>query len=131
MVSKERQSLGEIVEPLASDVGKIASLHGELLRSEVKQSIDEALPALVSVGAGVGLAFAGGLLGSLALVHGLHRSSRLPIWSCYGLVGGVLGFTGVELMRMQGRRLSAANFIPHETLAALKEDIQWVTGKTK
>jgi hypothetical protein len=131
LASKKKHNLGEIVEPIADDVGKIADLHGELLRSEAKQSFDEAIPALVGLGAGAGLALAGGLLGSLALVHGLHRSSRLPIWGCYGLVGGMLGITGVGLMGMQGRRLSAVNFIPHETLAVLKEDLQWVRGKTK
>jgi hypothetical protein len=131
LASEEKHNLGEIVAPIAGDVGKITSLHGELLRSEVKQSFDEAIPALVGFAAGAGLALAGGLLGSLALVHGLHRSTRLPIWGCYGLVGGMLGVTGVGLMGMQGRRLSAVNFIPHETLAVLKEDLQWVEGKTK
>ena len=27
---------------------------------------------------------------ALALVHGLHKVARLPLWSCYGLVGGLL-----------------------------------------
>ena len=121
----------EQIEPVVQDAEKLVGLHVDLLRAELRQAAGEASPALASLGAGAGLAAAGGLLGSLALVHGLQRTTRMPLWTCYGLVGGVLGAVGVGLMGTGGRRLSEVGFVPYETLAALKEDLEWVKGKTK
>jgi hypothetical protein len=121
----------EAAETVAHDAERLAELHVDLLRSELRQAANEASPALASLGAGAGLAAAGGLLGSLALVHGLQRATRMPLWTCYGLVGGVLGAVGVGLMGSGGRRLSGVNLVPYETLAALREDLEWVKGTTK
>lgn len=127
----ETPNVGERLEPIARDAERLAGLHADLLRSELRQSAAAATPALISLGAGAGLAVAGGLLGSLAIVHALHRASRLPLWGCYGLVGGLLGAAGAGLVGSGARRVSEVSFIPHETLATLKEDFEWVQGKTK
>ena len=121
----------EQIEPIVQDAERLVQLHVDLLRSELRQSAGEVAPALASLGAGAGLAAAGGLLGSLALVHGLRRTTRMPLWTCYGLVGGVLGAVGFGLMGSGGRRLSGVSIVPYETLAVLKEDLEWVKGKTK
>ena len=130
MAKREEPSLIQQLEPIVHDAEKLVGLHSELLRRELRQSVDQATPALVSVGAGAGLAAAAGLLGSLAVVHVLHRSTRLPLWGCYGLVGGMLGAAGVGLMGSGARNLSAVNFIPHETIATLRDDLLWIKGKT-
>jgi hypothetical protein len=119
------------IEPAAQDAGRLVELHVDLLRSEIRQTASEVAPAAASLAAGAGLAAAGGLLGSLALVHGLHRTGRLPLWGCYGLVGGLLGAVGAGLMGSGGRRLSQVDVVPRETLATLKEDLEWVRGKTR
>ena len=130
MPKDETTTLIEQVQPIVHDAERLASLHTELLRSELRQTASAVLPALSSIGAGAGLAAAGGFLASLALVHGLHRSSRLPLWGCYGVVGAVLGTVGVGLMGSGRRRLSSVDIIPHETLAAIREDIAWVKEQT-
>jgi hypothetical protein len=123
--------VAEAAETVAHDAERLAQLHLDLLKSELRQAANEASPALASLGAGAGLAAAGGLLGSLALVHGLQRAARLPLWACYGLVGGALGAVGVGLMGSGGRQLSGVRLIPYETLATLREDLEWVKGTTK
>ena len=130
MTTEKTSTLVEEVQPIVHDAERLASLHTELLRSELRQTASAVSPALSSIGAGAGLFAAGGLLTSLALVHGLHRSSRLPLWGCYGVVGAVLGTVGVGLMGSGRRRLSSVDLIPHETLAAIREDIAWVKEKT-
>ena len=64
------------------------------------------------------------------LVHGLHRTTRLPLWGCYGLVGGLLGTIGVGLVVGGTRRLSSVNLLPRETIATLGEDLEWIRNKT-
>jgi Putative Actinobacterial Holin-X, holin superfamily III len=131
MATDETSTIGEQVRPIVHDAKRLATLHTELLRSELRQKAATVSPALYSIGTGAGLAAAGGLLASLALVHGLHRSSRLPLWGCYGAVGAVLGTVGIGFMSAGRRRLLSVDLIPHETLAAIQEDIAWVEEKTR
>jgi hypothetical protein len=120
----------ELVELIAHDADRLLGLHADLLRSEFRQIAAQASPALVSIGAGAGLTLTGGLLGSLMLVHGLHRTTRLPLWGCYGLVGGLLGTIGVGLVVRGRRRLSGVSLVPRETLATLREDFEWIRHQT-
>jgi len=124
-------SVGERLEPIIDDVERLVDLHAELLQSELRQSAAQATSALANIAAGTGLAAVGGLLGSLALVHGLHRTTRLPLWGCYGLVGSFLGVAGGGLLESGIHQISGINFIPRETIATLREDLEWVKGKTK
>ncbi len=55
------------------------------------------------------------------LVHGLHRSTRIPLWGCYGLVGGVLAAVGGGLIAAGTRRAVSISIVPRETIAALGE----------
>ena len=127
----ENPKLSERLVPIAHDAERLAGLHADLLRSELRQAANEASPALFSLGAGAGLAVTGGLLASLALVHGLNRSTRLPLWGCYGLVGGVFGALGAGLMGAGARQIASVSLIPYQTIATLKEDLEWVKGTTK
>jgi hypothetical protein len=131
LTQDETPGVVDRLEAIAQDAERLVSLHADLLRSELRESTAQAVPALASLGAGAGLAVAGGLLGSLAVVHALHRATRLPLWGCYGLVGGLLGAAGAGLAGSGARRLSKVQLIPRETLATLKEDLEWVRNKTQ
>jgi len=131
LAKDEPKSVPERLEPIAHDAERLVRLHAELLQSELRQSVAEASSALASLGVGAGLAVAGGLLGSLAVVHALHRATRLPLWGCYGLVGGMLGAAGAGLVGSGVRQISSVDFIPRETIATLKDDLEWVKKRTK
>ena len=131
MAQDQTPDVVERLETIAHDTERLVDLHAELLRSELRQAADQATPALASIGAGAGLAAAGGLLGALALVHALHRGTRLPLWGCYSLVGGLLGATGIGLMDSGARQISGISLIPHQTIATLKEDLKWLKGTTR
>lgn len=130
MANDESKGPIAIIEPLAQDLGHLVDLHADLLRSEVREAAGEVSPALASLAAGVGLAGAGGFLGALAIVHVLDRSTRLPLWACYGLVGGCLSAAGLALVGSGAQRLSTVSLVPHETIATLKEDLKWLRDKT-
>jgi len=130
LANDEANALIERIEPIARDAGRLVALHADLVRSELGRAAAPIPGAVASVGAGAGLAAAGALFGGLALVHGLSRATRLPLWGCYGLVGGLLGAAGAGLAASGARRLSGVDLVPRETLATLKEDLEWALGKT-
>ena len=57
----------------------------------------------------------------------IWKATRLPLWGCYGLVGGAVGAFGAGLlvggMRKAGDVHLAA---PPQSLAALKENLAWI-----
>ena len=98
----------------------------DLLRSEVRQELGQAKEAAVCLGVGTGLLAAGGALGTLMLVHLLHRSSRLPLWACYGLVGGGMAAAGSSLVA-RGRRAAADVHVDlPQTTQGLQENLEWL-----
>src|SRR5437867_4064591 len=118
VVEAEWHDLAGLVGAIARDAERLVGQHVDLIRSEFRQSLDGAPAALVSIGAGAGLVAVGGVLGTLMLVHGLHKSTRIPLWGCYGLVGGVMAALGGGLIVAGTRRAAALHVVPRETIAA-------------
>ena len=126
LVKSEVHDLAGLVGSVARDAERLVGQHVDLLRSELRQGVREAPAALATIGAGAGLVVAGGVLGTLMVVHGLHKSTRIPLWGCYGLVGGVLAAVGGGLVAAGTRRAAAISVVPRETIAALSEDLEWL-----
>lgn len=116
----------ELIGLIARDTERLLAQHLELIRSEFQQGVHEIPPTLASIGAGAGLVATGGILGSLMLVHGLHRSTRIPLWGCYGVVGSLMATLGVGLLASGTQRASHIRLLPRETIAAFREDAQWI-----
>lgn len=122
----ELREMAGLVRVIAADVDRLVARHAELARREVVEGLAEAPAAAGALGAGAGLVAAGGMLGSLMLVHGLHRATRLPLWGCYGLVGGAMAAAGLGLASAGARRAAAIHLVPSQTIAVLREDIAWL-----
>ena len=125
-VRAELHDLASLVGAIARDTERLLGQHADLLRSELREGLRGAPAAMAAMGAGAGLLAAGGLLGSLMLVHGLHKSTRIPLWACYGLVGGAMAAVAGGLVVAGTRRAAALRVLPHETITALREDFQWL-----
>jgi hypothetical protein len=120
-------ALSELIADIVGDAEALLAQQVALFRSEVAREVHRVGDAAFELGAGAGLAATGGALGALAIVHGLRRATRLPLWSCYGLVGGVLGAAGVALLTSGAGRLSGVRLLPPpQTAEALQENLSWV-----
>lgn len=119
--------LATLVSDLVQNAEKLIQLQLAQLRNEVEQEVRKAGGAALALGAGAGLLAAGGVLSTQMLAHLLHRSTRLPLWACYGLLAGALGATGAGLLQ-HGRRQAAQLKLPAlpETAAGLKENLSWL-----
>jgi hypothetical protein len=122
----ELHDLAGLIRAIAGDAERLLEQHAALVRSELREGLRQVPVAAAEIGAGAVLAATGGLLGAFMIVHGLHRSTRVPLWACYGLVGGALGTAGYSLIARGARRASSTSLVPRETIGVLREDIAWL-----
>jgi len=127
----QEPDLTTLVKEIIHDSEALIGQQLRLLRSEVREELDQAKDAALAIGAGAGLVATGGVLTALMAVHALHKATRLPLWGCYGLVGGLLGATGAGLLAV-GRREAAGVQLapPPRTTEALKENLAWLKEQT-
>jgi hypothetical protein len=117
------QQLSGLVQGAVSDIETLLRQHFDLLRSEMKEELYKGRDAALSIGAGVGAAAVGSILGTLMLVHLLRDVTRLPLWACYGAVGGVFGLLGGGLLKTGVQQASDLDFIPRQTAEVVKEEL--------
>jgi hypothetical protein len=101
-----------------------------MAKLEMKDELRKTKTAAISLGIGIGVAGIGGLLLVLMLVHLLHRLTELPLWGCYGIVGGVFVLVGVVILPTGKKAAEDIEVIPPRTVETLKENAKWIKNQT-
>jgi uncharacterized membrane protein YqjE len=124
----ERESLGDLLRELASSTTALVRDEILLARQELREKLEAVRRGLLllAIAAAAGLAaflllcaaavvgvahFAGWLLAALIIAIGL------------ALIAALVGLAGL-------RRLKGATLKPEKTIQTLKEDKEWLTGRT-
>ena len=124
--------LTPLLSEIISDSQKLISQQVELLRLELLGELHRAKTAAFTLGAGLGLVAASGLLSTQMLVHLLHRSTRLPLWACYGILAGLLAAAGAKLIGLGRKEIGGLQLtFPPQTAEAMKENLGWLKGQTR
>jgi hypothetical protein len=123
-------TLTQLVNELASDAKELLRQELALAKYEISEEISKTKVALISLGIGVGIAAIGGLLLILMLVHLLNALAGLPLWACYGIVGGVLAIVGIVMLLHAKNKMSNIAVVPHQTVDTMKENVRWIKQKT-
>lgn len=120
----QEASLGSLLGNLVSDLQDLIRGEIKLARQELKE---EAQSAAIGVGlmAGAGVfALVGMIFLGFTLTYALMR--LVPDWAA-ALIVAVLILAGALTLFVIGRqRLAHVDPVPHQTIASLKEDTQWV-----
>ena len=98
--------------------------HGALLKSELKREATMAGAAGAAVAVGAVVTAIGVLLLLIGSVYLLENLTRLPLWACFFLNGGVFFIIGVTALFFGVRRMTSVNVVPERTLNSLKESVQ-------
>ncbi|HJU03613.1 MAG TPA: phage holin family protein [Nitrospiraceae bacterium] len=126
-----KSSFAALVEGLIQDIKHLIAQEIQLAKHEVQQELGKARTAAISIGAGLGAAILGGLLLIFMLVHLLHALTGLPLWACYGIVGGVCVAAGVFLI-LKGKNTAAdIHVVPPKTVQTIKENATWIKDQTQ
>jgi hypothetical protein len=117
--------LGTLVGSIAGDATELVREQIDLFKAEAARELRRAGEAAAAAAAGGGLVAAGGLVSGLMLVHLLNRATGLPLWACYGLVGGGLGAAGAALLKAGRDGIAGLRPLPRTT-EALGENVAWL-----
>jgi hypothetical protein len=113
---------------IAQDAGRLVRQQLELARAEVGGELERAAGGAACVAAGAGMVATGGLMAGPMLVHLLHRTTGLPLWACYGAVGGGLVAGGAVLAKAGRDRIAGVKLpVLPETSSAARENVVWLT----
>jgi hypothetical protein len=122
-------TLAQLVSDLVSDAKQLMRQELALAKHEIHEEVRKTKVALVSLGAGIGIVAIGGLLLIVMLVHLLNALTGLPLWACYGIVGGVCAIGGVVLLYRGKQQMSQIDMVPQQTVEIMKENVRWIKGK--
>jgi hypothetical protein len=117
-------SITALLSGIIDDAQELFAQQLALLKHEVKDEIRQTKEAARSLAWGVGVAASGGFLLSLMLPLLLEWAvyPALPLWACFGIVGGLLAVIGGVWVYTARRKFAAIEPIP-QSAEALKENL--------
>lgn len=124
-------TLSQLVSELVDDAKLLIRQELALAKHEIHEEAQKTKVALVMLGVGIGIAAIGGLLLIIMLVHLLHALTPLPLWACYGVVGGIAAIAGFALFYRGKQQIAQIDIIPQQTVETMKENVRWIKNRAK
>lgn len=122
-------SLAQLLTGIINDAKTLVRHELALATYEIREELRKTKAAMLSLGIGIGVAALGGLLLILMLVHLLEALAGLPLWACYGIVGGLLAISGAVLLLIGKHTIARIDVIPPQTMETMKENVQWIKAR--
>jgi len=120
-------SLTTLVTGIINDAQELMKQQLALFRHEFHDDLRKTREVALSWALALGIAFCGGIMLSLMLVHLLFWAvPAVPLWGWFGIVGAVLVGGGVVLFLVGKKELDSFNPLPDQSVNALKENVQWL-----
>jgi hypothetical protein len=119
-------SLAQLLTGIVNDAKELLRQELALAKHEIREDLRKTKMAMLSLGIGIGVAAIGGLLLILMLVHLLNALAGLPLWACYGIVGGLLLIMGGVLFLIAKHTIARIDVVPPQTVETMKENVQWI-----
>jgi Putative Actinobacterial Holin-X, holin superfamily III len=117
-------SVAALLGGIVNDVKDLLVQELALTKLEVQDTLRKAKTAAIALGIGIGVVAIGGMLLMLMLVQVLAAYTEIPLWGCYGIVGGVLVVLDGVLLAMGKRQAEEIDVVPQRTLETMKENVQ-------
>jgi hypothetical protein len=124
-------TIAQLISGLVADASQLIHQEVALAKHEIHGEIRKTTGAVAALGVGVGLAALGGLLLIIMVVHLLNALTPLPLWACYGIVGGACAVGGLVALYMGKQRISQIDIVPQHTVATAKENVRWIKEKAR
>jgi hypothetical protein len=127
--SQGEPSVAVVVQGIINDAQELMKQQFALMRAEIKEEVRKFKEAAISLALGIFLLIPGCFMLCMTLPHLLNWAwPVLPLWACYLIVGGIVVIVGVILLYVGARKIQSMNPLASQTVAALKENVQWTTN---
>jgi len=128
------QSLTALVGGIVNDVQGLLKQQMQLTRKEIQADLRKAQESATLLAFGIGTCFLSAMSFCLMLAlllywlgapHGSEMAT-IPLWGCFGLVGGFLAVVGAAVAYAGKRRFDTLHPL-ERTAQALEENLEWKT----
>jgi hypothetical protein len=123
------RSIPELVSSLTGDLATLVRTESELVRTEVKENIQQAGKAAALIGVGAALLLGAFLVLLQALVLLLAHVMDATLASI--IVGLVVGGAGALLIKTAAARMSPASLAPDRSVRQLQKNAELVKGSAR
>lgn len=127
--SPPEPTVTSLVKGILEDAQRLFNQQITLIRTEIREDFRKTKDAALAMAWGVGILAVGGLLLCLMLPLLLEWATQptLPLWACFGIVGGILALLGAILVYAGVRKFESFNPLPDQSVQGLKENVTWST----
>jgi hypothetical protein len=115
---------------IANDAKELLLQELALTKLELQNELNKAKGAAIVLSIGIGTIVTGGILLMLMAVHVLAALTVVPLWGCYGIVGGVVVILGGVVLARGKTKTKKLEVVPQQTVERIKESAQWLTNQT-
>jgi hypothetical protein len=117
-----------MVSGIIADAHALMRQELQLARVEIKQELTKARDAVISIGAGAGAMVWATVLLTLMTVFFINwvTNEAVPLWGCFGIVGGIMLVAGASLLFFGKSRAESINLVPPKTAETMQENVQWL-----
>jgi putative superfamily III holin-X len=123
------RSVTDLVSGIMADAQHLVRQQITMFRQEIRADLRKSRNAALSLTAGIGITLIGGILLTQMLAFLLHSAApALPLWACFGIVGGVFGVMGGLVVYAGVRKFETLNPLSEASIEALKENLTWTTS---
>ncbi len=117
------RSIASLVSGLIADAKALLQRELTLAKLEIREDLRTLKAAGLSLSIGIGIAAVGCLLLCFMLVYLVATYTPIPLWGCYGIVGGMFVIVGALRLYTGIHTITALEVMPPKTAETLKEDI--------
>jgi hypothetical protein len=123
-------SLATLVGGIVSDLQTLIRQELQLARREVQAELNKAKFGFAFLAAGAGLLAPAVLSLLLMLDYLLKEYTTIPLWGCFGIVGGGFLLLGGLLIAAGVAKVRQLHLVPPQTAETMKENVQWIKSQT-
>jgi len=130
-ISAANSSWSELVSGIFIDVAKLLGQELELAKLELQEDLQRTKAYLSFLIFGGAIAAMGLLMMLIMAALLLNAGFKLPLWACFGIVGGLTFLGGGLLVVAAKTKNGKVDFIPQRSAEAIKEDFKWISSSIK
>jgi hypothetical protein len=131
-----KAEVAPLLRGIVNDMGDLLQQQLKFARAEIREDIRKTWSVTELFGVGAAVSLLGAFVLLFGLVHLLHwltspagtDPATLPLWACFGIIGGVILATGAVLFVVGRKKLDTFNPIPEQTVETVKENLEWITS---